>query len=66
MISSYLPILIGNWKTGSLKNSVDPDEMFQNEAFISVSSDPINTDWSLTYSQVNVYIGNTLSWLNGG
>ena len=33
MISSYLPILIGNWKIGSLKNSVDPDEMLQNEAF---------------------------------
>ena len=29
MISSYLPIL----KTGSLKNSVDPDEMLQNDAF---------------------------------
>ena len=33
---------------------------------VSVNSDPINTDWSHKYIQVNVSIGKTLSWLNDG
>ena len=32
---------------------------------LAATSDPIKTDWSLTYRLMYTYNGNTLSWLNG-